>query len=175
MSRRVVDIINQFPERHRFVRGLRSWIGFPQCGYAYERSARANGTSKYSLSKLMGLAFDGIFTFSEKPLRWSTYSGCLVAALSLAWAVRTVLWRLFTNEELPGFATLAAGMFFLGAVQLISIGILGEYIGRIHNEAKGRPLYVVDRVCGSTLTQTATIGPEAQDCLRLEDVACCRS
>ena len=148
MSRRVVQLINAFPERHRFIRGLRSWSGFRQVGYSYERDARVYGQSKYTLSKLMLLALDGIFTFSEKPLRWATYMGGTVALLSFIWAARTFVWRLVSNTPLPGFATLAVGMFFLGGVQLITIGILGEYIGRIHNEVKGRPLYVVDCVYG---------------------------
>jgi len=148
MSRRVVRIINQLPERHRFIRGLRSWVGFRQVGYCYERDARVGGRSKYTLAKLVQLALDGIFTLSEQPLRWASYIGGLVALAAIIWGVRTVLWRFFTTQELPGFATVAAGMFFLGGVQLICIGILGEYIGRIHNEIKRRPLYLVDRVYG---------------------------
>lgn len=159
MTGRVVRLMNSFPERRRFVRGLRSWIGFRQVGVPYERDARNLGHSKYTLRKLMALALDGIFTFSEKPLRWASYTGGVVSFLSFAWAVRTVIWRLFTDENLPGFATVAAGMFFLGGVQLLSIGILGEYIGRIHNEVKGRPLYIVDRLFGLT----ASCGTQPRD------------
>lgn len=147
MSRRVVDRINAMPERHRFVRGLRSWVGYRQTGHEYPRSARAAGESKYSFAKLLKLAFDGIFTFSEAPLQWSMQFGFLVSAVSFAWGAYIVLWRLFVPgaTSLPGWATLTVGMFFLGGVQLFSIGILGEYVGRIHNEVKGRPLFIVER------------------------------
>lgn len=147
MSRRVVDRINAMPERHRFVRGLRSWVGYRQVGHEYPRSARAAGESKYGFAALLKLAFDGIFTFSEAPLQWSMQFGFLVAATSFAWGAYIVLWRFFVpgSENIPGWATLTVGMFFLGGVQLFSIGILGEYVGRIHNEVKGRPLFVVDR------------------------------
>ena len=150
MSRRVVDQINAMPERHRFIRGMRSWVGFRQVGHSYPRDARRQGQSKYSFSKLLKLAFDGIFTFSEKPLRWSTLLGLTVAGASLIWGCYVILWRLFGTHppELQGWATMVVGMLFLGGVQLISIGILGEYIGRIHNEVKGRPLYVVQERFG---------------------------
>jgi dolichol-phosphate mannosyltransferase len=149
MSRRVVKMINAMPERHRFIRGMRSWVGFRQTGLAYPRAARAAGQSKYSLAKLMKLAFDGIFTFSEKPLQWSTKLGVIIALGAFLWGVYVIVWRLFFyNSAIQGWATMAAGMFFLGGVQLISIGILGEYIGRISNEVKGRPLYVVDKLVG---------------------------
>lgn len=150
MSRRVVKTINAMPERHRFVRGMRSWVGFKQTSHSYPRAARAAGTSKYSLRKLVKLALDGIFTFSEKPLQWVTLMGVLVALGAFAWGIYVLIWR-FTGKpspELQGWATLAVGMLFLGGVQLISIGILGEYIGRIHNEVKGRPLFVIDQRWG---------------------------
>jgi dolichol-phosphate mannosyltransferase len=145
MSRRVVDTINAMPERHRFIRGMRSWVGFSQAAAPYERGPRAGGRSKYSLAKLLRLALDGIFTFSERPLQWSTLLGLLVAVVSFGWGVYVVVWRLVAPDagQLAGWATLAAAIMFLGGVQLISIGILGEYIGRIHNEVKARPLYIV--------------------------------
>lgn len=147
MSRRVVAELNAMPERHRFVRGLRSWVGFRQTAHAYPREARQAGTSKYSLAKLVGLAFDGIFTFSELPLQWSAQLGLLIAVCSVLYAVFIFVWRIFAQDTpaaLNGFATLAVGLFFIGGVQLISIGILGQYIGRIHNEVKRRPLYIVE-------------------------------
>lgn len=143
MSRRVVNEINAMRERHRFIRGLRSWVGFRQTAHAYPRAAREAGKSKYTFAKLLKLAFDGIFTFSEKPLQWSAQFGLLVAMCSLAYAAYVLIWRFFAKEAVPGFAALAVGLFFLGGVQLMSIGILGEYIGRIHNEVKGRPLFIV--------------------------------
>lgn len=147
VSARAARLMNAMPERHRFVRGLRTWVGFRQAGHEYKRAARAGGRPQYTLAKLLRLALDGIFTFSEQPLQWSMYLGALIASCAFAWTAYVVLWRLLADPHsvIPGWATLTAGMFFLGGVQLISIGILGEYVGRIHNEVKQRPLYVVDR------------------------------
>lgn len=147
MSRRVVAELNAMPERHRFVRGLRSWVGFRQIAHPYPRDARQAGQSKYSLTKLVRLALEGIFTFSDLPLQWSAQFGLLIAVCSVLYALFIFLWRIFAHDTpaaLSGFATLAVGLFFIGGVQLISIGILGQYIGRIHNEVKQRPLYVVE-------------------------------
>jgi dolichol-phosphate mannosyltransferase len=147
MTDRVVQQIRSMPERQRFIRGMRSWAGFRQIGVPYDRNARAAGESKYTMSKLVLLALDGIFTFSELPVRLATLIGVAVAAVALLWALRTLVWRLLGDAtSVPGFATLACGMFFLAGVQLICMGILGEYIARIHNEVKGRPVYVVDRL-----------------------------
>jgi glycosyltransferase involved in cell wall biosynthesis len=158
MRRRVVDSIANMPERHRFLRGMRSWVGMRQVGVEYDRPARAAGTPKYSFSKLMLLAVDGLLTFSEAPLRIATWFGALVAAAAFGWSVYIVCWRLFGDaSELAGFATLACGMFFLGGIQLICLGILGEYVARVHNEVKGRPIYIVDRRFGFDATdETAT-------------------
>jgi len=146
ISRKVADVLNSMPERRRFVRGLRSYAGFSQIGLPYRRAPRASGCPKYSLLKLLRLAADGIFTFSELPLRISTLIGLMVAILSLAYGVYLLAWRLTTQQQLPGFATLAIGLFFLGSVQLICIGILGEYIGRIHSEVKQRPPYIIREI-----------------------------
>lgn len=150
ISGRVARLMNEMPERHRFVRGLRSWVGFKQAGHGYPRDARTKGESKYTFTKLLKLALDGIFTFSEAPLQWSMQFGMIIALGAFLWSAYIVVWRLFApaGSVIPGWATLTAGMFFLGGVQLISIGILGEYVGRIHNEVKARPLYVVDRLVG---------------------------
>jgi glycosyltransferase involved in cell wall biosynthesis len=146
MSRRVVDALNAMPERRRFVRGMRCYVGFRQTGLAYERHQRAGGQPKYTWRKLLMLAADGIFTFSEIPLRLATLTGLCSAAFSIFYAVYLLIQRIFVTYDLPGFATLAVGLFFLGGVQLICMGILGEYIGRIHNEVKQRPPYIVERV-----------------------------
>jgi dolichol-phosphate mannosyltransferase len=146
MSRRVVNEVNAMRERHRFIRGLRSWVGFRQTAHPYPRAARQAGRSKYSFAKLLALAFDGIFTFSELPLQWSAQFGLVVAIAAVLYACFIICWRLFSHQAstaTSGFATLAVGLFFIGGVQLISIGILGQYIGRIHNEVKNRPLFVV--------------------------------
>ena len=147
MSRRVVREINGMRERHRFVRGLRSWVGFRQVAHPYPRAARQAGESKFTLSaSSWGCAFDGIFTISERPLQWSAQFGLLIAVCSVLYAAFIFLWRIFAHDAaaVSGFATLAVGLFFLGGVQLISIGILGEYIGRIHNEVKNRPLFIIE-------------------------------
>ena len=134
------------PERRRFVRGMRSYIGLRQTGLSYERQQRAGGQPKYTFRKLLALAADGIFTFSETPLRLATLVGFCVAGVSILYGLYLFFQRLIVGYNLPGFATLAVGLFFLGGVQLICLGILGEYIGRIHHEVKQRPPYIVDRV-----------------------------
>ena len=128
----------------RSVRGLRSYAGFKQVPFYYSREARAAGDSKYTLSKLIGLAADGIFTFSELPLKLSTFLGLLISAVSFFVGFLLIAWRLTSGSVLPGFATISVGLFFLGGVQLLSLGILGEYVGRIHSEVKSRPAYIVD-------------------------------
>lgn len=146
MSRRVVDTINSMPEHHRFIRGLRAYSGFKQVGFQYKREVRGGGASKYNLARLSKLALDGIFTFSEVPLKLATFLGFAVSALSLVYGISLLLWRLVSNQQLPGFATISIGMFFLGGIQLFCIGILGEYVGRIHNEVKGRPAFIIESI-----------------------------
>ncbi len=146
MSRRVVEALKTMPERRRFVRGMRSYVGFRQTGLVYERRERAGGQPKYTLRKLLLLAADGIFTFSEIPLRLATMVGLCTAGLSILYGVILLILRIFNDYTLPGFATLAIGLFFLGGVQLICLGILGEYIGRIHHEVKQRPPYIIEHV-----------------------------
>ncbi len=146
MSRRVVEALKTMPERRRFVRGMRSYVGFRQTGLAYERQERAGGQSKYTFRKLLVLATDGIFTFSEIPLRIATLAGFLTAGFSILYGAYLLIQRIIVGYDLPGFATLAVGLFFLGGVQLICLGILGEYIGRIHHEVKQRPPYIIEHV-----------------------------
>lgn len=148
ISRRVARVINDMPEKHRFVRGLRSYAGFTQVPFYYSRDSRAAGDPKYTFAKLMSLAADGIFTFSEIPLKISTFLGLSISVVSLLLGIVFILWRLSSGAVLPGFATLSVGLFFLGGVQLLCLGILGEYIGRIHSEVKMRPSYVVDKFLG---------------------------
>jgi dolichol-phosphate mannosyltransferase len=155
MDRRVVDLLRRMPERNRFVRGLRSWVGFRQIGLEYERDARAAGEVKYTLRKLLRLAFDGILSFSTVPLRLATYFGFCVSLVALLGAVFTFFQRLFASwfatigfGPVPGFATTVIGVLFLGGVQLICLGIIGEYLGRIYDEVKGRPLWTTFEVLG---------------------------
>ncbi|MFC1680167.1 glycosyltransferase family 2 protein [Pseudomonadota bacterium] len=144
LSRRVVDLINNMPETNRYVRGLRAYVGFNSIAVPYERQPRASGQPKFTISRLFNLASDGVFMFSSLPLRVATVVGVVVAIASIFYGIYLFGWRIFADDDIPGFATLAVGMFFLGGVQLICIGILGEYIARIHGEVKGRPGYIVD-------------------------------
>lgn len=155
MDRRVVDVLNAMPERNRFVRGLRAWAGFRQAALAYERQARAAGEVKYTLSKLVSLAVDGLLSFSSIPLRLATYLGLAVSTLASCGVAFTLLQRVFSPffESLglgpvPGFATIVISILFLGGVQLVCIGILGEYQGRIYEEVKRRPHWVIADAAG---------------------------
>lgn len=149
MDRRIVDLLNAMPERNRYIRGLRAWVGFRQTAIHFERDPRFAGDVKYTFGKSFGLAVNGLVSFSRTPLRISTYLGLVAAALSLLMAILVLYWRFFPSKSpLTGFAAITVVVFFLGAVQLISIGILGEYIGRIYEEIKGRPLYTLAEVGG---------------------------
>lgn len=144
MDREVVDLLNQMPERNRYIRGLRSWVGFNQTALIFNRDSRFAGEVKYTFAKSLGLAINGLVSFSIIPLRLSTYLGLFSAVMALVMAGLVFYWRFFTpHSTLTGFAAIAIAIFFIGAVQLISIGILGEYIGRIYEEVKGRPLYTL--------------------------------
>lgn len=150
MDRRVVNAILRMPERNRFLRGMVPWVGFRQTGLAYERQARFAGESKFkSVRQMLPFALDAITSFSYFPLQLATYLGFIIAAISLIAIVIVVSLRLFgQHEELTGQATTLVAVLFLGGVQLISLGIIGEYLGRIYDEVKGRPLYLVDRKWG---------------------------
>ena len=152
LSRRVVDLIRLSPERHRYLRGLRTWYGFSQKGIEVERSARHSGRSKFSLRRLFGLAFDGIFAFSIVPIRIASTLGLIVVLCSVAFAVYSLYAKFFfdqtANQSPPGFTALIFAITFLGGMQLLFLGIVGEYIGRIYNEVKRRPHYVVKQVIG---------------------------
>lgn len=149
LDRQVVEALNAMPERVRYLRGLRSWVGFHQTAITFERDPRYAGTVKYTFRKSLKLAISGIVSFSQVPLRLSTYVGLFAACVSIVMAGLVLYWRLFIpNSPLTGFALILVAIFFLGAVQLVSIGILGEYIGRIYEEVKGRPLYTISEVAG---------------------------
>lgn len=155
LDRRVVNLINSLPEKNRFVRGLRAWVGFRQTGLVYERAARAAGKTKYPSHKLMKLAFDGIFNFSTAPLTIIFVTGLIISLASVLVALVYIAARIgdFTifgrsPGDVPGFTTIILAMFFFSGVQLISLGILGEYLGRLYQEAKMRPTYVVKEVRG---------------------------
>ncbi len=149
LDRQVVDVLNVMPERNRYIRGLRSWIGFRQTAVYFERDPRFAGEVKYTFAKSLALAINGLVSFSQVPLRLSTYLGLFSALAALLMILLVLYWRLFyQTSPLTGYATIAIAIFFLGAVQLFSIGILGEYIGRIYEEVKNRPLYTLGEVAG---------------------------
>ncbi|MBD2346497.1 glycosyltransferase family 2 protein [Anabaena subtropica] len=149
LDRQVVDVLNAMPERNRYIRGLRSWVGFKQTAVRFERDPRFAGDVKYTFRKSFALAINGIVSFSKVPLRLSTYLGLLAAIVSLFMCLLVLYWRIFTpSSPLTGIAIILIAIFFLGAVQLVSIGILGEYIGRIYEEVKQRPLYTLSEVSG---------------------------
>ena len=146
MDRKVVNILVQMPERDRFVRGMVSWIGFKQIALQYKRDKRFAGVSQYPLLKLITLAVDGMISFSSEPLRIATGLGALCAAIALIGIIYAVILRLFTNIWVPGWTLLFIAVTFIGGVQLLCFGMLGEYVGRIYGEIKRRPLYVVDEM-----------------------------
>lgn len=155
MDRRVVEVLKRMPERNRFVRGLRAWAGFRQTGVEYERSVRAAGEVKYTFRKLLRLALDGIFSFSTVPLTLVSQAGLWISALALVgilWTLATKLFSGFFAElgfpPVQGFTTIVISVLFLGGIQLLSIGIMGEYLGRIYDEVKRRPPWVVSDTAG---------------------------
>lgn len=150
MTRPIVDSLKAMPERDRFVRGMVSWVGFKQTAITYERAERRAGQSKYPLRKMLQFATDGILSFSTKPLQMSIALGMLAACIAMGGIFYAIGMRIFTDIWVEGWTALMIAILFLGGVQLICVGILGEYIGRIYNEVKQRPLYVVEEYLGFT-------------------------
>ncbi|WP_428303962.1 glycosyltransferase family 2 protein [Lacipirellula sp.] len=148
MDRRVVEVLQRMPERDRFVRGMVSWVGFKQFALAYSRAERAAGESKYPLRKMLLFALDGVISFSLMPLRIAMGFGLVAALMATIGTLYVICRWLLTDNWSPGFALLFVGVFFLGAVTLACLGIIGEYVGRIYREIKRRPLYVVDERLG---------------------------
>jgi dolichol-phosphate mannosyltransferase len=155
LSRRVVDQINLLPERHRYIRGLRSWVGYPQTGIPVERDARAGGEPSYTLRKLFRLAFDGVFAFSVAPLRAAWIFGAIVSALASLYALWAIFQRIFMDTSPQGFTALIVAITFFAGIQLLFLGLIGEYLGRVYDEAKGRPHFVV--------TDTVSISDHDED------------
>lgn len=154
MDRRAVDLLNSLPERQRFVRGLRTWIGLRQAGIAYERAARAAGVPQYTFSKLVKLAMDGLVSFSSVPLRVVTRLGILsllMSAILGCWVLSATFYEWFSGAHhgtMRGWASLACIILAMGSVQMISLGIIGEYMARIFAEVKGRPTFLIASVVG---------------------------
>jgi dolichol-phosphate mannosyltransferase len=144
LDRQVIDVLSQLREDNRYIRGLVSWVGFPQSAVVYEREARYAGQTKYSLTKMVRLATDGITSFSQRPLRLAFTAGAVITAVSAFLAAYIAFAKLADPARaIPGFASLMCAVLFLGGVQLLFLGLLGEYVGRIYRETKRRPLYVV--------------------------------
>jgi dolichol-phosphate mannosyltransferase len=143
LDREVVNVLNQMRERHRFLRGMSAWVGFRQIGVPYRRAARFAGETKYPIRKMLRLALNAVTGFSYFPLQMATYLGFISAGISILAIPVVATMRLLGQHPFLGQATTLIAVLFLGGVQLISLGILGEYIGRLYDEAKGRPLYIV--------------------------------
>ncbi|MEP6906169.1 MAG: glycosyltransferase family 2 protein, partial [Gemmatimonadales bacterium] len=149
LDRMVVDVLNSMPERNRYVRGLRAWVGFRQVAVEYDRAERYAGETKYPLRRMIGLALDGIFSLSKAPLRLAVYFGFLSSGLSFLLGIFFVFERLAgTYELVRGWASTIVVVLFLGGIQLICIGAIGEFIGRTYDEVKHRPLYIIARKSG---------------------------
>ena len=148
MSRRVVDAINTMPERNRFIRGLRVWTGFKKTPLPYDRSNRAAGETKFPIMRLIRFGFIGIMAFSTKPLTISIYAGLFIAFLSFTIGMLLVILRLTIGIDVSGWTSLILVVFFMGSIQLIILGVLGQYIGLIYKEAQHRPLYLVEEKVG---------------------------
>lgn len=163
LSRRVVDRMKAMPERHRYLRGLRAWVGYRQTGVVVERAARHSGYSKFNFSKLFKLASDGIFAFSVKPLRAATMLGLATILISLGFATFSVIAHLFFSRSPAGFTALICCMTLLAGIQLVFLGVIGEYVGRIYEQVKLRPMYVVDRVLDHELLSSARYNVESTE------------
>jgi dolichol-phosphate mannosyltransferase len=144
LSRRVVETLQAMPERNRFVRGLVAWVGLKQTGVSYERPPRHGGDPKYSLAALSRLAVDGLVSFSFVPLQLATWFGFAISAVCAVYTLYAIYVRLAYGTPPPGWTSLMVAMLFLGGVQLLTLGIIGEYVGRVFDEVKQRPLYVVE-------------------------------
>jgi dolichol-phosphate mannosyltransferase len=149
MSRRVIDQLRRMPEHHRYLRGMRSWVGFRQAGIPVEREERHSGKSKYSLWRLLKLATDGIFAFSIVPIRAAALLGVAAIGVSMLYVFYALYYRIFLQRSPQGFTALIAAVTFLTGMLLFFLGVIGEYVGRIYEETKARPIYVVERVAGN--------------------------
>jgi glycosyltransferase involved in cell wall biosynthesis len=155
MSRRAVAALLQLPETHRFMKGLYAWVGFPQKAIRYTRHARYAGATKFNYWKLWNFAIEGITSFTIVPLKLATYVGTLVASLAFCYGLFIALRTLIVGDEVQGFTTIMVTMLGIGGVQLIVLGVIGEYLGRVFNETKRRPLYLVESVRWSDVGKQA--------------------
>jgi glycosyltransferase involved in cell wall biosynthesis len=155
LSRRAVLKLNTLRERTRFMKGLFGWIGFPQVAVPYERPPRAAGSTKWNYWRLWNFALDGITSFTTLPLRIATYVGACTALFAFVYGVWIIVKTLIFGIDLPGYASIMVTMVFLGGLQLIALGIIGEYLGRLMQEVKQRPIYLLEQRIGSTLQESA--------------------
>ncbi|MDV6237790.1 glycosyltransferase family 2 protein [Leptospira ellisii] len=146
MSRRVTDVLCSMREQHRYIRGLISWIGFRQTGLEYEREERFEGTTKFSVGKMLKFALDGITSFSSAPLKLSSYLGFVTAFCGALYALYVIYLRVFTSETITGWSSMMIVVLILGGTQLLALGMIGEYLSRVNDESKNRPLYVIENV-----------------------------
>jgi dolichol-phosphate mannosyltransferase len=157
MSRRALDALLAMPEQARFIRGMVAWIGFRQVPFAYDRHERFAGETKYPLAKMMRFAFDALTSFSSAPLKLASHAGLLLSAGSLL-IVIYIAWAWLSGQSIQGWTSLMLVVVVLGAVQMFVLALMGEYIGRLYNEAKGRPLYIVQEVAGGAERADARLG-----------------
>jgi glycosyltransferase involved in cell wall biosynthesis len=156
MSRRAVNALQRLPERNRYMKGLFAWVGFPTHVIEYDREARAAGTTKWNVLSLFGLALEGITSFSVAPLRWATAAGLLAALIGISFGLYVVLKTLVFGDPIGGYPSLIAVITFMCGIQLLSIGLVGEYVGKTYFETKQRPLYVILDVIGTPATSSRT-------------------
>jgi glycosyltransferase involved in cell wall biosynthesis len=148
LSRRVCEVLRSMRETHRFMKGLFAWVGFPTTSIHFERPPRSGGRSKWNYWRLWNLALEGVTGFTTLPLKFASYLGLMTAVLSLSYAAFLVIRTLLFGEPVRGYASMMTAILFFGGVQLIFIGVIGEYIARIHDEVKGRPIYIVESTRG---------------------------
>ncbi|MDN4066516.1 glycosyltransferase family 2 protein [Paenibacillus vini] len=149
ISREACDILKRMRERNRFVRGMVSWIGFKQTGIEFERDERFAGETKYTLSKMIKFSLDGIISFSTKPLKFSIHIGLIMASLSFVYALYLIIAKGFSGRTVEGWTTIVVLILLIGGIQMVTLGVVGEYIARIYDESKNRPLYVIKDEIGS--------------------------
>lgn len=163
LSRRAVEALSRLQERHRFMKGLFSWIGFSQVAVPYERDPRYAGTSKWSYWQLWNFAVEGITSFSTLPLKLATYVGLTTAIGSLIYGVWIILQKILIGNPVPGYPSLMVVILFLGGIQLITLGLIGEYLARVFNETKQRPLYLIRQVLPAKLPGGSRVQPEGNN------------
>jgi polyisoprenyl-phosphate glycosyltransferase len=163
LSRRALEALRQLRERNRFMKGLFAWVGYRQCSVPYQRDPRHAGASKFNYWRLWNFAIEGITSFSTAPLRFATYAGLMVATAAFVAGLWIVLKTLLWGDSVPGYPSLMVTILFIGGVQLIALGVIGEYLGRLYDEAKQRPLYLVEQQVAGTAPAGDPAGVDARD------------